>query len=397
VDSGNSLVSKADLSIEIPPFLSTAFLHAAHIFFPPTIFSLILPLTDSAESPISPFAMHELPFKPDAPWLAPLAGYSDLPFRMLCRSFGAACCVTEMVSAKGLVYGGHGTARLLTSDAGDAPLVVQLFGSEPAIFDRAMPLLLERGFTHFDLNCGCSVRKVTKGGSGSALMAKPALLLAIVEVMLRHAGPGRVGVKLRLGSAPGEKNYLDMGQRLADLGAGWLALHPRTARQLFGGAADWSAIGTLARAVSIPVLASGDLFTAETAARCLAETGCAGVMFARGALIDPMIFQRLKDILAGRESAQRTPESLAATTSLHIELARNLDGTPRALRALRAFLPRYAKGFSGIRALRQAFLQCGSWEELEDTAGRIAGLCEDAAPDDESDGPDVSDLADLSD
>lgn len=324
--------------------------------------------------------MHTLPFAPDAPWLAPLAGYSDLPFRMLCRSFGAACAVTEMVSAKGLVYGGHGTTRLLTSDAGDAPLVIQLFGAEPDIFERAMPLLLEQGFTHFDLNCGCSVRKVNKSGAGSALMARPDQLLAIAKIMVRHAGPGRVGIKLRLGSKPGEENYLELGQGLADLGAGWLALHPRTARQLFGGTADWSAIGLLARAVDIPVLASGDLFTAEDAARCLAETGCAGVMFARGALIDPMIFQRLKDILAGRAPAARTAESLAAATALHIQLARNLDGTPRALRALRAFLPRYAKGFSGIRALRQALLSCQSWEELEATAGRIASLCETDAP-----------------
>jgi tRNA-dihydrouridine synthase B len=299
-----------------------------------------------------------------------------------------------MISAKGLVYGGHGTTRLLTSAVGDAPLVVQLFGSEPDIFDRAMPRLLERGFTHFDLNCGCSVRKVNKSGSGSALMARPALLEAIAKVMLRHAGPGRVGVKLRLGSIPGEENYLELGQRLADQGIGWLTLHPRTARQLFGGVADWSAIGRLVRAVDIPVLASGDLFTAEDAARCLAETNCAGVMFARGALIDPMIFQRLRDLLAGRAPAPRTAESLAAATALHIELARNLDGTPRALRALRAFLPRYAKGFSGIRALRQALLGCQSWDELEATAGRIATLCESGTPlgrDDYSEASDVSD------
>lgn len=338
--------------------------------------------------------MNTLPFKPDAPWLAPLAGYSDLSFRMLCRSFGAACAVTEMVSAKGLVYGGHGTTRLLTSAAGDAPLVVQLFGSEPDIFERAMPKLLERGFTHFDLNCGCSVRKVTKGGSGSALMARPAQLLAIVKVMLRHAGPGRVGVKLRLGVQPGEENYLELGTRLADLGAGWLTLHPRTARQLFGGAADWSAIGLLVRAVGIPVLASGDLFTAEDAARCLAETNCAGVMFARGALVDPMIFQRLRDIQAGRAPAPRTAESLAAATALHIQLARNLDGTPRALRALRAFLPRYAKGFSGIRALRQALLGCQNWEELEATAGRIATLCETGTPLGQADYSEACDVSD---
>lgn len=338
--------------------------------------------------------MHTLPIAPDAPWLAPLAGYSDLPFRMLCRSFGAACAVTEMVSAKGLVFGGHGTTRLLTSDAGDAPLVVQLFGAEPSIFERAMPMLLERGFAHFDLNCGCSVRKVTKSGAGSALMARPELLLKVAGVMLRAAGPGRVGVKMRLGIQPGEENFIELGQRLADLGAGWLTLHPRTARQLFGGAANWSSIGQLVRAVSIPVLASGDLFSAEAAARCLAKTGCAGVMFARGALTDPMIFQRLRDILAGLEPALRTAESLAAAASLHIRLARNLDGTPRALRALRAFLPRYAKGFSGIRSLRQALLLCTTWEELEATAGRIASLCESGGPLDPADISDVSNVAD---
>ena len=324
--------------------------------------------------------MHTLPIAPDAPWLAPLAGYSDLSFRMLCRSFGAACAVTEMVSAKGLVFGGHGTTRLLTTAPGDAPLVVQLFGSEPSIFERAMPQLLERGFTHFDLNAGCSVRKVAKTGSGSSLMARPELLLKVAGVMLRAAGPGRVGVKMRLGVAADEETFLDLGRRLADLGAGWLTLHPRTARQLFGGAADWSRIAELVRAVPIPVIASGDLFTAEAAARCLAETNAAGVMFARGALTDPMIFQRLKDRLAGREPAPRTAESLAAAAALHIRLARNLDGTPSALRALRAFLPRYAKGFSGIRALRQAFLACQSWEELAATADRIASLCGASSP-----------------
>jgi len=315
-----------------------------------------------------------LPFGPDSPWLAPLAGYSDLPFRALCRTYGAACSETEMVSAKGLVYGGFGTERLLLTAPGDDPLVLQLFGAEPEIFERAMPILLERGFTHFDLNCGCSVRKVNKSGSGSALMTRPPLLLKIVETMLKAAGPGNVGVKMRLGFTPEDENYLDLGRRLQDLGTGWLTLHPRTGKQLFGGTARWSAVGELARAVSIPVLASGDLFFAEDAARCLAETNCAGVMFARGALTDPMIFQRLKDILAGKAPRPRTAEGLAEAALTHIRLCRELDGTPRAFRAIRAFLPRYAKGFTGIRALRQALLSCHNWDELEAMAGSIAEL-----------------------
>ncbi|SNR65999.1 tRNA-dihydrouridine synthase B [Humidesulfovibrio mexicanus] len=328
-----------------------------------------------------------LPFSPDAPWLAPLAGYSDLPFRTLCRIYGAACSETEMVSTKGLVFGGYGTERLLATTAADTPLVVQLFGAEPEIYEQAMPLLLERGFRHFDLNAGCSVRKVNKSGSGSALMSRPELLRRIVAVMVRAAGPGNVGVKLRLGFTPGEENYLDLGRALQDQGVGWLTLHPRTAKQLFTGQARWSAIRELAEAVSIPVLASGDLFTAEDAARCLAETGCAGVMFARGALTDPMIFRRLRDILAGCGSAPRTADELAEAALTHIRLVRELDATPRAFRALRAFLPRYAKGFTGIRALRHALLCCEDWETLTRTAADISQLTADAAP------LDLSDLA----
>ena len=326
-----------------------------------------------------------LPFAPDAPWLAPLAGYSDLPFRSLCRNYGAACAVTEMVSVKGLVFGGYGTERLLLTAGHDTPLVVQLFGAEPEIYERAMPLLLERGFTHFDLNAGCSVRKVNKSGSGSALMSRPALLLKIAETMVRAAGPGKVGVKMRLGFTPGEENFIEIGRALEELGVGWLTLHPRTAKQLFGGEARWEAIGELTRAVSIPVLASGDLFTAADAARCLSVSGCAGVMFARGALTDPMIFTRLKDVLAGRESAPRTAETLAEAALTHIRLCQELDPTPKAFRALRAFLPRYAKGFTGIRALRQALIGCRNWEELTEMAGSIAHLAADPQPLDHAD------------
>jgi tRNA-dihydrouridine synthase B len=380
-----SLVSKAALTILFCPSLSTHFPSALEKISSgaqQTFDERLIP-------PYFPSAMHNntatLPFAPDAPWLAPLAGYSDLPFRTLCRTYGAACTVTEMVSVKGLVYGGFGTERLLFTTPQDSPLVVQLFGAEPEIFERAMPLLLERGFTHFDLNAGCSVRKVNKSGSGSALMSRPALLLKIAETMVRAAGPGKVGVKMRLGFTPDEENYLEVGRELEDLGVGWLTLHPRTAKQLFGGTARWESIGELSRAVGIPVLASGDLFTAEAAASCLSVSGCAGVMFARGALTDPMIFQRLKDILAGRESAPRTAESLAEAALTHIRLCRELDPTPRAFRALRAFLPRYAKGFSGIRALRQALLTCHNWEELTAMAGSIAHLAAEAVPLDHSD------------
>ncbi|HCR11938.1 MAG TPA: dihydrouridine synthase, partial [Desulfovibrio sp.] len=146
--------------------------------------------------------MPSLPFSPDAPWLAPLAGFSDLPFRLLCRELGAAAAVTEMVSAKGLFYDSRNTRRLLATHPDDAPLVVQLFGAEPEYLRRAVRELAGDGYAFFDLNCGCSVRKVVKTGAGAALLGDPERLVACAAAMAEAAGPGRVGVKLRLGPKP---------------------------------------------------------------------------------------------------------------------------------------------------------------------------------------------------
>ncbi|GFK95865.1 putative tRNA-dihydrouridine synthase [Fundidesulfovibrio magnetotacticus] len=308
------------------------------------------------------------PIGPGLPWLAPLAGYSDLPFRLLCREYGAACAVTEMVSAKGLVFHSHGTRDLLNTLPGDAPLVVQLFGCEPEMFERAMDHLLEHGYEYFDLNCGCSVPKVVKAGCGSALMREPALLREIVRVMAAKAGPGRAGVKLRLGWGEPEPLVFELARALEDEGAGWLTLHPRHARQGYSGTAAWEHLARLKAQSRVPVMASGDLFNAYDARRCLDATGVDGVMFARGALYDPAVFRHF---LSGTLAAPSGPE-IARLVRRHAELIRVHGRPEKSLLRMRSIVPRYVRGLLGARALRQEASSCTSWERLEEIVEAIA-------------------------
>lgn len=305
-----------------------------------------------------------LPIAPDKPWLAPLAGFSDLAFRLLCREHGAAAAVTEMVSAKGTCYGGPGTGDLLLTNDDDQPLVVQLFGAEAEFIERAMEQLMERGFKWFDLNSGCPVRKVNKTGAGAALMQDPDRMVEIARRMAALA-PGRTGVKFRRGWADGEDNYMETGHRLEDAGAAWVALHPRTARQGYSGQADWSCTRELAGALSIPVIASGDLFTAEDAVRCVRETGVSGVMFARGALYGPAIFEEYIALIRGEEPPTRTPQALGEAIRRHAELARSFLPERKALLKMRTIVPRYVRHMPGARALRSRIVHCTAWDELE--------------------------------
>lgn len=303
-----------------------------------------------------------VPISPDQPWLAPMAGYTDLPFRLLCRRLGAAVAVTEMVSAKGLLFQSGATFRLLDRRDEPGPLVAQLFGAEPDLLGRAVDRLAREGYDLFDLNCGCSVRKVVSSGAGAALLSDPDRLVAATRAMSASAGAGRVGVKLRLGPKPPDMTCLDLPARLAEAGAGWLTLHPRHASQGFSGRADWSALARFVAASPLPVLASGDIFRAEDARRCLAETGAAGVMFARGALADPSVFARFLDHGQGWR-----PDRVALA---HAELARRYGDERRALLRMRSTAPRYFRELPGIKALRDRLCRVESWSELEDIVAR---------------------------
>jgi len=308
------------------------------------------------------------PIGPDRPWLAPLAGYSDLPFRLLCRELGAACAVTEMVSAKGMVYHSHGTKDLLATCPGDSPLVVQLFGNAPEMFLRAMDMLLEAGFKWFDLNCGCPVPKVVKTGAGASLLRFPDGMRQVVAAMVAKAGPGHVGVKLRTGWDAQDVSVFDLASMLEDEGAAWLTLHPRHARQGYSGTARWEHLRELKERSGLPIIASGDLFSAAGAHRCLEETGVDGVMFARGALYDPAIF---KHFLQKSGDTPSGPE-IARLIERHAALIREHGRPERALLRMRSIVPRYVRNLLGARTLRLEVASCTSWEHLGEITCRIA-------------------------
>jgi len=310
-----------------------------------------------------------LMFTPREPWLAPLAGYSDLAFRLLCRENGAAVCCTEMISAKGLIHKSPGTAELLRTHPLDAPLVVQLFGDDPDSVARAMEILLSMGFSYFDLNMGCPVPKVTRGGGGAALLRAIPKALAVAGAMFALAEPGHVGCKLRLGWENKDETWRVLAPALADAGAGWLTLHPRSARQGFAGRANWDVFAELAALLSIPLIASGDLMNAEDGVRCLATGGARCVMYARGALRDPAIFNAHKALLAGREALVPSPQELRRRIERHAELARaygRREGKG-ALLQMRSLVPRYLHHLPGVRLLRQALCTCKNWEQFEDS------------------------------
>lgn len=309
----------------------------------------------------APAAVSALPFHAAAPWLAPLAGWSDLPFRLLCREHGAAVCCTEMISAKGLIYGSPGTEDLLATHPEDTPLVVQLFGSDPRFMGEAAQRLCQRGFVWFDCNMGCSVPKVTRTGAGAALNKDLDLALRVAEALIAAVGKGRVGFKLRLGW-DGVEAWRILAPALEALGAGWLTLHPRTARQGFTGLARWDFLTELVALVRLPVIASGDLFCAADGVACLSQTGVATVMYARGALRDPAIFQDHATCLGGGTPAQPDAATLRARILRHAELARAYSHEKQALLKMRTIVPRYVRSLPGARALRQELIACRSWD-----------------------------------
>lgn len=333
-----------------------------------------------------------LPFSPDLPWLAPLAGWSDLPFRLLCRKLGAAVCCTEMVSAKGLIYGSPGTSELLATCPEDAPLVLQLFGNEARFMGEATRRLMDQGFVWFDCNMGCSVPKVTRSGAGAALCKDVDNALRVAEAMIREAGEGRVGFKMRLGwEAPVDPGQYEqetwqiLAPALEALGAGWLTLHPRTAKQGFTGRARWSALAELKQRVSIPVIASGDVFLPEDGVRCLQETGVDTVMYARGALRDPAVFAAHRILRAGGTPPATDTATLLERIRHHAHMARELTPERNALLKMRTIVPRYVRHLDGARQLRLAIIACRNWEDFEQALKDFEtfvpkGLCDQAIP-----------------
>lgn len=269
-----------------------------------------------------------------------------------------------MISAKGLVYGGRNTLELLATSPQDTPLVVQLYGSEPQIIVQAMRILLDQGYVYFDLNCGCSVKKVVKTGSGAALLKNPELLLDIALAMIDASGPERTGIKIRLGWNKNQEAYLRLAAKLEHSGIGWITLHPRTAVQMFTGSADWTALKILKQSTNIPIVASGDLYTAQDAVNCLSLTGVDNIMFARGALNNPSIFADYLTLKNGMDHPWPDRNHLRELCLKTIDYYARYCPSPKAVLKMRTILPRMIRDMPGAKELRKEIIMCKEWDAV---------------------------------
>jgi nifR3 family TIM-barrel protein len=299
--------------------------------------------------------------------LAPMAGVTNHPFRALCRDFGAGLYVSEMITARPLVEGNDKTLRLAGFGPSESPRSLQLYGVDPFYVGEAVRRLVGEGrVDHVDLNFGCPVRKVTRRGGGAAIPLKPKLLAAIVRAAVRGAEAMPVTIKFRLGTDAEHMTFLSSGVIAQEEGCAAVALHARTAAQLYDGNADWHAIGELKQRVTrIPVLGNGDIWEAHDALRMMRSTGCDGVVVGRGCLGRPWLFRDLADVFAGREPDN--PPRLGAIAEVMLRHARGLCewmGELPAMRAFRRHASWYTKGFRGSARSRARLMHIDRLDEL---------------------------------
>jgi tRNA-dihydrouridine synthase B len=292
--------------------------------------------------------------------LAPMAGITNLAMRLVTRAEGASLCFTEMVSVNGLVRDGKKTFEIIRSAPGDRPLGIQIFGDDPDLMAEGARLVEDHGDL-IDINMGCPVRKVVAGGAGSALLREPARAAAIIRAV-RRATSLPLTIKIRTGWDINTETFLDIGRIAEAEGCDAVTLHPRSRSQMFAGKADWTCIRALKEGLRLPVLGSGDLFTPGDVLAMLEQTGCDGVMIARGALGNPWIFRESLRLLAGREPHPPDLEEREEVILRHLDLFIQFYGEQVALREMRKHLCWYARGLPGAARFRDLVnrLQTGS-------------------------------------
>ncbi|HEX5661707.1 MAG TPA: tRNA dihydrouridine synthase DusB [Polyangiales bacterium] len=300
--------------------------------------------------------------------LAPMAGVTNYPFRTLTRRFGAGLYVSEMVTARPLAEGREKTRRLADFGPEETTRSLQLYGVDPYFVGEAVKWLVGEGqVDHIDMNFGCPVPKVTRKGGGSAIPLKPKLLRNIVRAAVASAGDVPVTIKFRKGTDDAHMTFLDSGLVGEGEGCKAVALHARTAEQLYDGQADWSAITELKNAVrTIPVLGNGDIWEAHDALRMMRTTGCDGVVVGRGCLGRPWLFRDLADVFDGRDP--RNPPNLGEVVDVMLTHARLLAGwlgEAHAMRMFRKHSTWYTKGFRGSAELRNRLVHVTTMAELQ--------------------------------
>ena len=298
--------------------------------------------------------------------LGPMAGVTDLPFRLLCKEQGAGLLCMEMVSAKAILYGNKNTESLLTIHPEELPVSLQLFGSDPKIVSEMAKRIEERPFAFLDINMGCPVPKVVRNGEGSALMKNPKLVYELVHAVVK-AIQKPVTVKIRKGFDDAHVNAVEIAKIVEEAGASAVAVHGRTREQYYTGRADWEIIRKVKEAVQIPVIGNGDVTSGERAVQMQKETGCDGIMIARGAQGNPWVFSEL---LQYEETGTLPPrpsvEEIRRTMLRHARLQITYKGEYLGIREMRKHVSWYTKGLHGAARLREEINRVESYEELEE-------------------------------
>lgn len=301
----------------------------------------------------------------DAPLaLAPMAGITDLPFRVICRRLGCGMTVSEMVSAKGLLYKNVKTTEMLRIDTAERPTAIQLFGSVPSELAAAAKMVQASGADIIDFNMGCPVPKIVNNGEGSALMKNPQLAYEVLAAMV-DAVDIPVTVKFRAGWDEEHRNAVEIALAAERAGVAAVAVHGRTRQQFYEGKADWSIIKAVKQAVKVPVFGNGDIFTVADGLRMFRETGVDGLMIGRGADGNPWLFRQLKAALAGEKAPQVT--SLDERMNLaaeHLQMLIDYKGEVISVKEMRRHISAYLKGLPHAAAFRGRFNQVDTQEQF---------------------------------
>lgn len=298
--------------------------------------------------------------------LAPMAGITDLPFRLICRRLGCGMTVSEMVSAKGLLYKNVKTTEMLRIDDGERPTAIQLFGSVPAELAEAARMVEASGADMIDFNMGCPVPKIVNNGEGSALMKNPQLAHDILAAMVK-AVKIPVTVKFRAGWDDANRNAVEVARAVEAAGVSAVAVHGRTRQQFYEGKADWSIIADVKQAVKVPVFGNGDIFTVADGLRMLEQTGCDGLMIGRGADGNPWLFTALAAALRGEPLPQ--PPSLKerlAQAAEHLEMLSAYKNEVVAVKEMRRHISAYLKGMPHAAEFRGRFHKVDTQEQFSE-------------------------------
>ncbi len=303
--------------------------------------------------------------------LAPMAGVADRAFRELCMSFGADYCVSEMVSAKGITYGSKKSAELMELSDAERPCAIQLFGSEPDVMAEAVQFAMQFKPDIIDINMGCPVPKVNSNGCGCQLMTEPKLCAEIVKASVK-ASDVPVTVKIRKGIDKDHVNAVDVAIACEQAGAAAITVHGRTREQMYAPTADWDIIRDVKRAVSVPVIGNGDVFSALDAANLYEHTGCDMIMVGRGALGNPWIFSEINSFFMTDRIPPKPTAIIKATTMLrHVSAICLYKGEKAGMREARKHISWYLKCFKNAAAFRNEAGRLETLNEFSDLVKRV--------------------------